>query len=172
MPPTDPFVNEAVRAFLATGRTPPRGLPGSFEQRVHNRVVYLRRRSAHPGLTARQALGHQAPGDVLPVVSFFGILHGEAALIERVTVSRRDASRVGRYLSLVAGLLDGRVSPAAFRARVRTWRPVNVIDPAWGKVHFVSDPAIVLALATAAQAQGVESWVDSGRRRSPRRGRK
>jgi hypothetical protein len=116
-------------------------------------------------------VGQRVVGDVLPVVTFFGVLRGTPALIEQAAVSRRDASRVGRYLSMVAGLLDGRIGPAAFRARVRHWRPVNVLDPAWGPVPFVSDPATVIVLATAGQAQEVETWIDSGRRRMPRRGR-
>ncbi len=167
-PPSANLLAAAERGELTRGNT----RAGTAGRQAADRAEYQRRLAARPELGARQAVGQRIVGDVMPTVSFYGVLHGDPVLVERVTVSRRDASRVGRYLSLVAGLLDGRVTPAAFRRRVRTWRPVNVIDPAWGPVSFVSDPAIVVALAVGAQAQGVESWVDSGRRRSPRRGRK
>ena len=145
--------------------------PGSPERSAVDRVVYERRRAHHPELTTRQALGHKGRLDVLPVVSFFAELGAGAALLEDVTVSRRDARRVGRYLSLVGLLTEGRLAPAAFAARVRSWRPVEILDPPGlrGQVRFLSDPAPVLALAEVERGEERESWIDSGRRRlSPR----
>ena len=39
---------------------------GTPERRAVDRVKYLKRRAAHPEITARQALGHPKPDDVLP----------------------------------------------------------------------------------------------------------
>jgi hypothetical protein len=148
--------------------------PGSPERSAVDRAVYEQRRSRHPELTVRQALGHERAGDVLPTVSFFAQLGAGAALLEDVTVSRRDARRVGRYLSLVAQLTEGRLAPAVFERRVRSWRPVTILDPPGlrGQVRFLSDPAAVLALAEIERGEERESWIDSGRKRpSPRRRR-
>jgi hypothetical protein len=145
--------------------------PGSPERSAVDRVVYERRRGRRPELTVRQALGHAAPGDVLPVVTFYVQLGAGPALLEDVSVSRRDARRVGRYLSLVGLLTEGRLAPAAFERRVRSWRPVTILDPPGlrGQVRFLADPAAVLALAEIERGEEPRRWVDSGRRRpSPR----
>ena len=145
--------------------------PGSPERSAVDRVVYERRRAHHPELRVRQALGHEAAGDVLPTVTFFAQLGAGAALLEDVTVSRRDARRVGRYLSLVAQLTEGRLASAAFERRVRSWRSVTILDPPGfrGQVRFLSDPAAVDELAEIARGEERGSWIDSGRKRpSPR----
>ncbi len=147
---------------------------GSPERSAVDRVVYERRRAHHPELTVRQALGHAAPGDVRPAVTFFAQLGAGPALLEDVAVSRRDARRVGRYLSLVGLLTEGRLAPAAFERRVKRWRPVTILDPAGlrGQVRFLSDPAAVLALAEIERGEERESWIDSGRRRPAARSRR
>jgi hypothetical protein len=148
--------------------------PGSPERSAVYRVISERRLARRPGLTARQALGHEAPGDVLPVVSFYAQLGAGPTLLEDVTVSRRDARRVGRYLSLVGLLTEGRLAPDAFERRVRSWRPVKILDPTGlrGQVMFASAPAAALNLAERARGEERETWIDSGRTRpSPRRRR-
>jgi hypothetical protein len=148
--------------------------PGSPERSAVDRAVYERRRARRPELTVRQALGHKGRLDVLPTVTFFAQLGAGATLLEDVTVSRRDARRVGRYLSLVAQLTEGRLAPAAFEHRVRRWRPVTILDPAGlrGQVRFLSDPAAVLALVEIERGEERESWIDSGRRRPAARSRR
>jgi hypothetical protein len=149
-------------------------VPGSPERSAVDRVTYERRRARHPELTARQSLGHEAVGDVLPTVTFFAQLGAGPTLLEDVTVSRRDARRVGRYLSLVGLLREGRLSPDAFQRRVRGWRPVTVLDPKGlrGRVQFLSDPAAVLNLSQRERGEERESWIDSGRRRPSARSRR
>jgi len=167
-----PVLVEAARRGVLTDSNTAKGTQG--RQAVDRVTGYQRRVVSHPELTARQAAGHEAPGDVLPTVTFFAQLGILAVVLDSVTVSRRDARRVGRYLSLVAQLTEGRLAPAAFERRVRSWRPVSILDPPGlrGQVHFLSDPATVVALAEAERGEERESWIDSGRRRpSPRRRR-
>jgi hypothetical protein len=145
--------------------------PGSPERSAVDRVVYERRRAHHPELRVRQALGHEAAGDVLPTVTFFAQLGALAVVLDSVTVSRRDTRRVGRYLSLVGLLTEGRLAPAAFERRVKSWRSVTILDPPGlrGQVRFLADPAAVLQLAEIERGEERESWIDSGRERpSPR----
>jgi hypothetical protein len=144
------------------------------ERSAVNRVEYLARRTARPDLSARQALGHEAPGDVLPTATFFAQLGAGPTLLVDVTVSRRDARRVGRYLSLVGLLKEGRLAPAAFERRVRSWLPVTILDPLGlrGRVRFLSDPAAVLELAEIERGEERESWIDSGRKRPSARRRR
>jgi len=148
--------------------------PGSPERSVVDRITYERRRAHHPELTVRQALGHERAGDVLPTVTFFTQLGAGPTLLVDVTVSRRDARRVGRYLSLVGLLTEGRLAPAAFERRVRSWRPVTILDPPGlrGHVRFLADPEAVLALAEVERGEERESWIDSGRRRPSARSRR
>jgi hypothetical protein len=149
-------------------------VPGSPERSAVDRITYERRRAHRPELTARQSLGHEAAGDVLPAVTFFAQLGAGPTLLEDVTVSRRDARRVGRYLSLVGLLTEGRLSPDAFERRVRGWRPVTVLDPEGlrGRVRFLGDAAAVLDLRERERGEAREAWIDSGRRRPSSRSRR
>jgi hypothetical protein len=165
----------AVQLVRAERHELTRSTAGTAEERsAVNRVEYLARRTARPDLSARQAAGHEALGDVLPIVTFFAELGAGPTLLVDVTVSRRDARRVGRYLSLVAQLTEGRLAPAAFERRVRSWRPVTILDPPGfrGQVRFLADPAAVLALAEVERGEERESWIDSGRRRPSARSRR
>jgi hypothetical protein len=149
-------------------------VPGSPERSAVDRITYERRRAHRPELTARQSLGHEAAGDVLPAVTFFAQLGAGPTLLEDVTVSRRDARRVGRYLSLVGLLTEGRLSPDAFERRVRGWRPVTVLDPEGlrGRVRFLGDAAAVLDLRERERGEAREAWIDSGRRPPSSRSRR
>jgi len=144
---------------------------GTAGRQAVDRATYQRRQAIHPHLTARQAVGQKVAGERLPVASFFGVLHGAPALIGEVTVSRRDASRIGKYLNLVEGLLDGTLSKKGFQDKVKRWAPIKVLDPAWGPVDLVKDADTVIALATQTSDAGFEGWMDSGRRRMPQRTR-
>jgi protein involved in polysaccharide export with SLBB domain len=81
-------------------------------------------------------------------------------LLYNAELSRRDLRRDARHLSLVGQLTEGRLSPGAFRARVRNWRPVTVLGPAEvaGEYRFLSDPDAVLALAEHARGDEPE-WI-------------
>ena len=110
--------------------------PGTPERRAVDRVTYLRRRRRHPELTARQALSHPAPMDTAPAISL--MVDGPPRFIIIEGLSRGDLRRAGRYQNLVRLLSEGRMTPAEFRRRVRSWRPIAGFT-------FLSDPDAVLA---------------------------
>ncbi len=110
---------------------------GSIEQAAVNRITYLRRRAAHPELTARQALGHPAAGDRPPQISL--MVDNPPRWIITEALNRRDLTRAGRYDNLVSQLDTGRLSHNAFRRRVSSWRPI-------AGLRFLSDPDAVLAI--------------------------
>ena len=72
---------------------------------------------------------------------------------------------MGRYLSLTGQLTEGRIAPTAFERRVKSWRPVTILDPPGfrGQVQFLSDPVAVFALAEIERGEERESWIDTGR---------
>jgi hypothetical protein len=154
-------------------------VPGTPERRAADRWAYVERRKRHPELTARQAAGHEGTRDVPPTVTFFAQSTAGPGVLVDVTVSRRHARRVGRYLSLVARLTEGRLSGTAFRARVRFWAPITVLDPPnRGRARFVADPATATALADRERAIDslvgmtrfiVTAYLGPWRSRSPQR---
>jgi hypothetical protein len=155
MPPRrdiDPGLLAAAQRGELTNANTAKGTP---ERRAVDRVKYLRRRAAQPELTARQALGHPKPGDVLPQISLMIGAPPRFVIIE--ALSRRDLRRAGRYDHLVRQLDEGRISPAAFQRRVRGWRPIV------GE-RFLSDPDAVLALLEDRRASDLEVfYYESGR---------
>ena len=167
-----PELIAAARRGVLTRTNTVRGTQGA--QAVDRVKGYRSRVAQHPELTARQAAGHEALGDVLPVVTFYAQLGAGPAVLVDVTVSRRDARRVGRYLSLTGQLTEGRITPTAFERRVKSWRPITILDPPGfrGQVHFLSDPVAVYALAEIERGEERESWIDSGRRRPSARSRR
>jgi protein involved in polysaccharide export with SLBB domain len=97
---------------------------------------------------------------VRPKAVLYGERVGVPVLLYNAELSRRDLRRDARHLSLVGQLTDGLLSHAAFRARVRNWRPVTVLGPAEvaGEYRFLSDPDAVLALAERARGEEPE-WI-------------
>ncbi|MGO9910346.1 MAG: hypothetical protein ACLPQS_04175 [Acidimicrobiales bacterium] len=166
---------ELLAATSRGGLTKANTRPGTQGRQAVDRVKgYSPRVARHPELTARQAAGHEAPSDVLPVVTFFAVLGAAPTVLADVTVSRRDVRRVARYLGLVGQLSEGRISPEAFERRVASWRPVTILDPPGfrGQVRFLSDPQAAQFLSEIERGEERESWIDSGRKRpSPRRRR-
>jgi hypothetical protein len=128
---------------------------GTPERQAVDRITYLRRRTAHPELTARQALAHASRGDVLPRIGF--MVDDPPRWIEP-QVSRRDAQRAGRYMALVGRLANREIGPDTFRRRVHSWRPLP------GGLRFLADPDAVLAFIEVRRAADVELFVyESGR---------
>jgi hypothetical protein len=78
-------------------------------------------------------------------------------------MSRRDVHRSARYLGLVGRLAAGAISPGAFRARVRLWRPVTITDPETvaGEYRFLDDPDSVLALVEGDRVAETDIWFQS-----------
>jgi hypothetical protein len=128
---------------------------GTKGRQAVDRVTYLRRRAGYPDLTARQALGHPAAGDRLPTISLMA--EGPARYLVLEGLSRRDAKRAGKYNDLVNRLSTGRMTPEAFRGRIRTWRPI-------AGYRFLAEPDAVFAILDDLRAQDVEPfYYDSGR---------
>jgi hypothetical protein len=130
---------------------------GTPERRAVDRHQYLKRRAAHPDLSARQALGHPKPEDVHPTISL--MVDDPPRFIVIETDNRRDLKRAARYDNLVSQLASGRLSPAAFRRWVGSWRPI-------ADHHFLSDPDVVLAIIEARRAGEQELFVYSSGRAS------
>jgi hypothetical protein len=165
------LIDAARRGDLTKANTAP---ATQGRQAVDKVKGYAPRVARHHELTARQAAGHDAPGDRLPRVTFYSQLGAEPTLIEDATVSRLAVRSVARYLGLVGQLGEGRISPEAFERRVRSWRPITILDPPGlrGQVRFLADPGAVLALEENQRGEERDSWIDSGRKRpSPRRRR-
>jgi hypothetical protein len=78
-------------------------------------------------------------------------------------MSRRDVHRSARYLGLVGRLAAGAISPGAFRARVRRWRPVTISGPETvaGEYRFLDDPDAVLALVEGDRVSESDIWFQS-----------
>jgi hypothetical protein len=168
--PIDPELLKSARQGTLTRSNTRKGTP---ERQAVDRAGYLERRKAHPELSARQAAGHEAPGDTGPWGTFFGQTAAGAVGFFMVRLSRRDERRAGRYMALVGQLAAGRLSANAFRARVSSWRPITVVYPDGNReVRFVSDPAAALVLANDLRGEGPPRLFDSGRKRpAPRRRR-
>ncbi len=169
--PIDPELLKAARQGILTRSNTRKG---TAERRAVDRATYLERRKAHPELTARQAAGHEGPGDIPPSATVFVQTPSGPVILFDAQLSRRDVRRAGRYLSLVGQLAEGRLSGDAFRARVRPWRPVTVLGPAdlAGSYRLVSDPDAALILADRLRGEGrTGPLIDSGRRRPTQRRR-
>jgi hypothetical protein len=83
---------------------------------------------------------------------------GPPRWVDLGNLSRAEARRVGRYNALVRQLADGKLSPAAFRRRVSSWRPFR-------DEHFLSDPDAVLALLEGRRSSDEEPfYYERGRR--------
>ncbi len=148
----DPRLLARVRRGELTRSNTRRGTP---ERRAVDRSTYLRRKAAHPGLTARQALGHAAPADVLPSISV--MLDHSPRFVVFEGLSRRDTRRAARYGALVGQLSERQLSPAAFRRRVSSWRPIS-------GYRFLADPDAVLAILEQRRAEDRELfYYTSGR---------
>ena len=148
--------------------------PGSPERQAVDRVVYEGRKARRAeGETVRAALGHTDAGAERATAVLYGERDGHPVLLYNAELSRTDLRRAARHLSLVGKLDEGRVSGSAFRARVRNWRPVQVLGPleVAGKYRFLSDPAAVVALSDQVRGEEPE-WVSypnaAMRRRRPR----
>lgn len=141
----------ARRGALTRGNT----RPGTPERQAVDRITYLRRRAARPHLTARQALAHPAPGDVLPSISLYLDEPPRYTIIEGL--SRRDTRRAARHGALIGLLAERTMRPAEFRRRVSSWRPV-------AGYRFLADPDAVLALIEQLRAEDREVfYYDPGR---------
>ncbi|MGO8679162.1 MAG: hypothetical protein ACLQVX_25250 [Limisphaerales bacterium] len=105
------------------------------------------------GETARQRLGVVKSTRSMPAL--FG---DPPRWVDLDNLSRAEARRVGRYNAMVRQLAEGKLSPAAFRRRVSSWRPFR------GE-HFLSSPGAARALLEVRRAGDEELfYYERGRR--------
>ena len=135
MPNADRYRRERDR-LARRGTTP-------FRERV-SRLEAL-------GLTRSQAAGHPGPSETSARELFsqpdyratiYTGIRGDADDPPRVVsfwTDRPTDVRAGRYLALTRALREERVTPSAFRRRVRRMRPIGGMRP-------LDDPGAVLAL--------------------------
>ena len=123
------------------------------------RAEYLRRAARRAeGETVRARLGHErAP--VRAGRSASVMLDGPPRWELWSNLTRGEMRRATRYDALASNLIQGKVSPAAFRRRIGSWRPIR------GE-RFLADPAAVLAILDARRAGDEETFrCSSGRAR-------
>ena len=104
-----PSCSLAARSGVLTKTNTAKGTRG--RQAVDRAKGYEPRVVRHPELTARQAAGHEAPGDVAPTLSLFTGDPPGPRLVVIEGASRRDTRRAGIYMQATRQLADD------FRAR-------------------------------------------------------
>ncbi len=129
--PPDNLIAAAQRGLLTRSNTK----PGTRGRQAADAVTYRARVADRaPGETARQRLG------VVPTErSMPALFDDPPRWADLDGLTRLEARRVGRYNAMVRQLAEGKLSPAAFRRRVSSWRPFR------GE-HFLSDADAALAL--------------------------
>ncbi len=105
---------------------------------------------------SRAEAGHE-PAGVRERTTISLLVDDQARFVELAGLHRAERRRVARYDALVSNLLQGRLRPAAFRARVSSWRPV-------AGFRFLSDPDAVVAILDERRESGEETFVYRGRR--------
>jgi hypothetical protein len=148
--PPDNLIAAAQRGLLTRSNTK----PGTKGRQAADAVVYQSRVADRaPGETARQRLG------VVPTERSMPALFDEPPRwVDLDNLSRAEARRVARYNSLTGQLTKGKLSPAAFRRRVSSWRPFR-------DERFLSDPDAALALLEVRRTSDEELfYYERGRR--------
>jgi hypothetical protein len=160
------LLNRARRDELKRANTE----KGTPERQAVNRVGYLRRRSSRPGLSAREALGHDVAASRPKLASFYASDPVQFVKFEGVTGG--EMYRAGVYMSEVRKLtefkgrggIEWNQAAAAFERRFSRWKPIR------GRT-LLSEPEAVVALAEDLRATDTEVVFDSGRSRPGRRRR-
>jgi hypothetical protein len=156
--PSDRLVEAARAGVLTRSNTRPRsaGRRAVDAAAYERRLAAAERRAREHGQalpTARQAAGHDVRRRrITALVQGFGLVVIEVGL--------SDSRKVGRHLDLAGALVGGQISAAAFRARLRAWRSLDVRvtggDLPPGTYVLMGDPADVIAAMTEASEAGVE----------------
>jgi hypothetical protein len=150
---------EAARLGLLTrGNT----TPGSVGRRAVDAAAYDRRLAAaerrarergRAAPSARQAAGHDVRRRRISALV-------EGAGLVVIDVGLSDSRKVGRHLDLAGALVGGQISAAAFRARLRAWRSLDVRvtggDLPPGTYRLMSGPEDVEAAMSEALDGGTE----------------
>jgi len=161
--PPDDLIAAARRGLLTRSNT----RPGTQGRQAADSLVYQRRiaQRAKPGRTVREAAGHTSRVAPVAMAGIVLARDGEGRPVELhdVELSRRDVRRAARHAALIRQLLNGRLAPAMFRARVRRWAPFTVLGPpeVAGRYTFLEDADAVIALAERARAEDRDVWFTS-----------
>jgi hypothetical protein len=126
--------------------------PGTVGYQAANRVTYLNRAARrHPGETVREALGHERP-TVRAHAEISVLLDRPDPWTVLEAPTRLEKTRGARYDALVSNLVQGNISPRAFRRRVALWRPIR------GE-RWLSDPNRVMAVLEGRRAAGEDLFI-------------
>lgn len=170
--PSDRLVDLAELGVLTRRNT----IPGTKGRQAVDRAVYLRRRSAEPELTAREAAGHRVSGTRTRAATFFTTDPPRWITISDPTVSVRDVHRAGRYMgdvgALIGDLRRAAGSPGEQARIKRRWEATmrRRAPIAGHPVLADADAAIVLADVMRGDEDSALVF-DSGRSRPGRRRR-
>jgi len=139
--PPDDLIAAAQLGLLTRSNTKPH----TRGRQAVDAVTYRARAADRAeGETARERLGVVKSTRSMPAM-----LDSPPRWVDLDNLSRAEARRVARFSSLTGQLAEGKLSPAAFRRRVSSWRPFR------GE-HFLSDPDAALALLEARRTSDEE----------------
>jgi hypothetical protein len=131
------------------GRFGGRGSPAMQERR--GRAAY------ELGATISRAEAGHERADARERTTISLLVDDPPRFVELAGLSRAERRRVARYDALASNLVQGRLSPAAFRARVSGWRRI-------AGFRFLADPDAVVAILDDRRQSGEETFVYRGRR--------
>ena len=140
---------------------------GSQGRQAVGRVRYERTaakaRKEHPDRPVRAAFHATGRPPARAAVLYLRDAADQPIALYDAEMSRRDVHRSARYLGLVGRLAAGAISPGAFRARVRLWRPVMITGPeaVAGEYRFLDDSDAVLALVEGDRVSESDVWFQS-----------
>ena len=150
-----PSLREAAAAGVLTrGNT----RPGTRGRQAVDRQIYEARQAAgaRKGLgRGRASAGHEAPSTRARAMSTLLDSPPRWTVLDDVT--RGEARRLARYDAMLSNLVQGDISPSAFRRRVGSWRPIR------GE-RFLADPTAALAILDTRREAGDETFIYVGRR--------
>jgi len=139
--PPDVLIAQARLGLITRGNT----RPGTKGRQAADAAMYRARVADR----AEEETARERLGVVKSTRSMPAMLDSPPRWVDLDNLSRAEARRVARFSSLTGQLAEGKLSPAAFRRRVSSWRPFR------GE-HFLSDPDAALALLEARRTSDEE----------------
>lgn len=148
-------------------------VPGTAGRRAVDRATYLRRRTAEPTLSPREAAGHRVAGSRPRVATFYTTDPPRRITLEGEDLTRRDVKRAGSYLHSVRTLIaELRRHPEQAEKLRRRWESkVRRRAPIAG-YPLLATATAAIALADQDRQSGEDPVFDSGRSRPGRRRRR
>ncbi len=167
--PSQRLIDAADLGLLTRHNT----MPGTAGRRAVDRATYLRRRSAEPTLSPREAAGHRVAGSRPRVATFYADDPPRRITLEGEGVTARDVKRAGSYLHSVRTLIaELRRHPDQAEKLRRRWESkVRRRAPIVG-YPLLATATAAIALADQDRQSGEDPVFDSGRSRPGRRRRR